>query len=96
MAVTAIPARVNVVAVSPPPTVTSSGSPTVTVPFDLETSTSFVVPLIAITAPFALSPSEMTPDDASKSSASNAAIPFVDPSAAASPIDTSPPAVTLK
>ena len=58
--------------------VTLSGSPTVTVPFVRETSTSFDVPLIARTAPLTELPSVTLPDDTEKSLASNFAIPLFD------------------
>ena len=68
IAVQATPARVNVVAVGPPPTVTSSNS-IVTVPLLLETVVSFAVAEIARTAPLALCP-RFTAEETEKSSES--------------------------
>jgi len=66
------------VAVKIPDTVTLSGRPTVTVPFDLETLTSALVPLTARTAPLALFPRVTAPEETSKSSLSKDAIPLLD------------------
>jgi hypothetical protein len=66
-----------VVTVSAFPTITLSGRPTVTVPLDLETSTSFAVPLTAITAPVALSARVTLPEETEKSPLSKEATPLL-------------------
>ena len=58
------------------PIVTSCGNPTVTVPFERETSVSLAVPAIARTAPVVASLSDTAPELTSKSPLSNDATPF--------------------
>ena len=66
----------SLVTVKSLPIVTSCGNPTVTVPLLRATSTSFVVPAIASTAPVVAFLSVTAPELTSKSPLSNDATPF--------------------